>query len=74
MMLASLRAQIGIVTQETVLFDDSIAANIAYGQPAAPSYGEPAAPSYGEPPAPAYGQPGAYGQPTPYGQPGAVGV
>jgi subfamily B ATP-binding cassette protein MsbA len=33
--LASLRSQIGIVTQETVLFDDSIAANIAYGRPAA---------------------------------------
>jgi subfamily B ATP-binding cassette protein MsbA len=33
--LASLRAQIGIVTQETVLFDDSIAANSAYGRPAA---------------------------------------
>jgi subfamily B ATP-binding cassette protein MsbA len=33
--LASLRAQIGMVTQETVLFDDSIAANIAYGRPAA---------------------------------------
>ena len=31
--LASLRAQIGIVTQDTVLFDDSIAANIAYGRP-----------------------------------------
>ena len=31
--LASLRAQIGIVTQETVLFDDTIAANIAYGVP-----------------------------------------
>jgi ATP-binding cassette, subfamily B, bacterial MsbA len=30
--LASLRAQIGIVTQETVLFDDSIASNIAYGE------------------------------------------
>jgi subfamily B ATP-binding cassette protein MsbA len=29
--LASLRAQIGIVTQETVLFDDTIASNIAYG-------------------------------------------
>jgi subfamily B ATP-binding cassette protein MsbA len=29
--LASLRAQIGIVTQETLLFDDSIANNIAYG-------------------------------------------
>ena len=33
MTLASLRAQIGIVTQETVLFDDTIAANIAYGTP-----------------------------------------
>ena len=31
--LASLRAQIGIVTQETVLFDDTIAANIAFGVP-----------------------------------------
>jgi len=31
--LASLRSQIGIVTQETVLFDDTIAANIAYGHP-----------------------------------------
>jgi ATP-binding cassette, subfamily B, bacterial MsbA len=31
--LRSLRAQIGIVTQETVLFDDTIAANIAYGRP-----------------------------------------
>jgi len=31
--LASLRAQIGIVTQETVLFDDTIAANIAYARP-----------------------------------------
>ena len=31
--LASLRAQIGIVTQETVLFDDTIAQNIAYGAP-----------------------------------------
>ncbi|MEO7272232.1 MAG: lipid A export permease/ATP-binding protein MsbA [Vicinamibacterales bacterium] len=31
--LASLRAQIGIVTQDTVLFDDSIATNIAYGRP-----------------------------------------
>jgi ATP-binding cassette, subfamily B, bacterial MsbA len=29
--LRSLREQIGIVTQDTVLFDDSIAANIAYG-------------------------------------------
>ena len=29
--LRSLRAQVGIVTQETVLFDDTIADNIAYG-------------------------------------------
>src|SRR5262249_48540372 len=29
--LASLRQQVGIVTQETVLFDDTIARNIAYG-------------------------------------------
>jgi len=29
--LASLRHQIGIVTQETVLFDDTVARNIAYG-------------------------------------------
>jgi subfamily B ATP-binding cassette protein MsbA len=33
--LASLRSQIGIVTQETVLFDDTIATNIAYGSPRA---------------------------------------
>ncbi len=33
--LASLRAQIAIVTQETVLFDDSVATNIAYGRPSA---------------------------------------
>jgi ATP-binding cassette, subfamily B, bacterial MsbA len=33
--LASLRKQIGIVTQETVLFDDTIANNIAYGSPSA---------------------------------------
>jgi subfamily B ATP-binding cassette protein MsbA len=33
--LASLRAQVGIVTQETVLFDDSIGNNIAYGSPQA---------------------------------------
>ena len=33
--LASLRTQVGIVTQETVLFDDTIAANIAYGRPTA---------------------------------------
>ena len=31
--LASLRQQIGMVTQETVLFDDTIANNIAYGSP-----------------------------------------
>ena len=33
--LRSLRSQVGIVTQETVLFDDTIAANIAYGSPTA---------------------------------------
>jgi subfamily B ATP-binding cassette protein MsbA len=33
--LRSLRANVGIVTQETVLFDDTIAANIAYGSPQA---------------------------------------
>jgi ATP-binding cassette, subfamily B, bacterial MsbA len=33
--LKSLRKQIGIVTQETVLFDESIASNIAYGTPTA---------------------------------------
>jgi subfamily B ATP-binding cassette protein MsbA len=33
--LASLRQQIGIVTQETVLFDDTITSNIAYGAAAA---------------------------------------
>jgi len=33
--LASLRRQIGIVTQETVLFDDTVASNIAYGVPSA---------------------------------------
>jgi len=31
--LASVRRQIGIVTQDTVLFDDTIATNIAYGSP-----------------------------------------
>jgi subfamily B ATP-binding cassette protein MsbA len=31
--LSSLRAQIGIVTQEILLFDDTVAANIAYGTP-----------------------------------------
>ncbi|HSB76399.1 MAG TPA: ATP-binding cassette domain-containing protein, partial [Terriglobales bacterium] len=34
--LPSLRAQIGIVTQETVLFNDSVRNNIAYGQPGVP--------------------------------------
>ena len=33
--LRSLRAQIGMVTQETVLFDETIASNIAYGSPGA---------------------------------------
>jgi ATP-binding cassette, subfamily B, bacterial MsbA len=33
--LRSLRSQVGIVTQETVLFDDTIASNIAYGTPGA---------------------------------------
>jgi subfamily B ATP-binding cassette protein MsbA len=33
--LRSLRDQIGIVTQDTVLFDDTIATNIAYGVPGA---------------------------------------
>jgi subfamily B ATP-binding cassette protein MsbA len=33
--LRSLRSQVGIVTQETVLFDDTIASNIAYGSPGA---------------------------------------
>ncbi|MBS1819818.1 MAG: lipid A export permease/ATP-binding protein MsbA [Acidobacteria bacterium] len=33
--LASLRSQIGIVTQETVLFDETVASNIAYGRPTA---------------------------------------
>jgi subfamily B ATP-binding cassette protein MsbA len=31
--LASLRAQIGVVTQETILFNDTVRNNIAYGQP-----------------------------------------
>jgi subfamily B ATP-binding cassette protein MsbA len=33
--LRSLREQIGIVTQDTVLFDDTIANNISYGKPGA---------------------------------------
>jgi subfamily B ATP-binding cassette protein MsbA len=32
--VASIRSQIGVVTQETVLFNDSLRNNIAYGQPA----------------------------------------
>ena len=34
--LSSLRAQIGIVTQETILFNDTVRNNIAYGQPQVP--------------------------------------
>ncbi len=34
--LASLRAQIAIVTQETILFNDTVRANIAYGRPEVP--------------------------------------
>ena len=33
--LSSLRSQIAMVTQETILFDDTIAGNIAYGSPTA---------------------------------------
>jgi len=33
---ASLRGQIGLVTQETFLFNDTVANNIAYGKPGAP--------------------------------------
>lgn len=33
--IASLRSQIGLVTQETVLFNDTVRHNIAYGRPAA---------------------------------------
>jgi subfamily B ATP-binding cassette protein MsbA len=35
--LASLRAQIGAVAQDTFLFNDTVAANIAYGNPGAPA-------------------------------------
>src|SRR5208337_4246281 len=31
--LASLRSQIGVVSQDTVLFNDTVRNNIAYGQP-----------------------------------------
>jgi len=34
--LASLRAQIGLVTQEIILFDDTVRNNIAYGRPETP--------------------------------------
>jgi subfamily B ATP-binding cassette protein MsbA len=34
--LADLRSQLGIVSQETVLFHDTVRANIAYGRPDAP--------------------------------------
>jgi len=34
--LSSLREQVGIVTQETVLFNDTVRNNIAYGQPHVP--------------------------------------
>jgi len=34
--LSSLRSQVGIVTQETILFNDSVRNNIAYGQPHVP--------------------------------------
>jgi ATP-binding cassette, subfamily B, bacterial MsbA len=34
--LASLRSQIGIVTQETIMFNDTVRNNIAYGQPHVP--------------------------------------
>jgi subfamily B ATP-binding cassette protein MsbA len=35
MTLRSLRSQISVVTQETLLFNESVAANIAYGRPSA---------------------------------------
>lgn len=34
----SLRAQVGIVSQDIILFNDSVRANIAYGMPAAPDF------------------------------------
>jgi subfamily B ATP-binding cassette protein MsbA len=34
--LASLRSQIGVVSQDTVLFNDTVRNNIAYGQPSVP--------------------------------------
>lgn len=41
--LASLRGQIGIVTQDTVLFDTTARDNVAYGRPEAPEEGVRAA-------------------------------
>jgi len=41
--LASLRANIGIVTQDTVLFDDTVARNIAYATESADTVGSEAA-------------------------------
>jgi subfamily B ATP-binding cassette protein MsbA len=35
--LSSLRSQIGVVSQDTVLFNDTVRNNIAYGQPSVPS-------------------------------------
>lgn len=35
--LASLRSQIGVVSQDTVLFNDTVRNNIAYGQPSVPT-------------------------------------
>jgi len=34
--LASLRSQIGVVSQDTILFNDTVRNNIAYGQPVVP--------------------------------------
>ena len=42
--LASLRAQIGIVAQDTFLFNDTVAHNIAYGRPETPLAAHPRAP------------------------------
>ena len=46
--LASLRAQVGIVTQETILFNDTVRNNIAYGQPQVPQKDVEAAARSGE--------------------------
>ena len=45
--LRSLRRQIGIVLQETILFQDTIANNIAYGDPHASRAGDHRAPPSG---------------------------